>query len=65
MQALQTIYRHSQGEEKNSITTNGSVVMTIGLKNPCFHTVSYLLVDRLNSPMQPQMIKESINHISY
>ena len=59
-----TDYGHIQGEEKDSIATNALVVMAVGLKNPWFHPVAYFLVDRLNSQMQAQIIKESINHLT-
>ena len=57
-------YGHIQGEEKDSIATNALVVMAIGSKNPWFHPVAYFLVDCLNSQIQAQIIKESINHLT-
>ena len=59
-----TEYGHIQDKEKESFATNALVVMAVGLKNPWFHPVAYFLVDRLNSQMQAQIIKESINYLT-
>ena len=37
--------------------------MAVGLKNPWFHPVAYFLVDRLNSQMQAQIIKEGLQSV--
>ena len=59
-----TDYGHIQCEEKNSIATNALIVIAVGLKNPWFHPVAYFLVDHLNSQMQAQIIKQSINNLT-
>ena len=48
-------------EEQDTIAHNALVVMAVGLQKPWSYSIAYFLVNHMDSKMQAQIIKESIN----
>ena len=49
------------GEDQDTIAHNALVAMAVGLQKPWSYPIAYFLVNHMDSKMQAQIIKESIN----
>ena len=56
-----TDYGPILAEEQDTIAHNALVVMAVGLQKPWSYPIAYFLVNHMDSKMQAQIIKESIN----
>jgi hypothetical protein len=51
--------------DQDTIAHNALAVMTVGLQNPWSYPIAYFLVNHMDFKMQAQIIKESINLLTY
>ncbi|CAB4032804.1 THAP domain-containing 9, partial, partial [Paramuricea clavata] len=56
-----TDYGPILAEDQDTIAHNALVVMAVGLQKPWSYPIAYFLVNHMDSKMQAQIIKESIN----
>ena len=56
-----TDYGPILAEEQDTLAHNALVVMAVGLQKPWSYPIAYFLVNHMDSKMQAQIIKESIN----
>lgn len=56
-----TDYGPILAEEQDTIAHNALVVMAVGLQKPWSYPIAYFLVNHMDSKMQAQILKESIN----
>ena len=56
-----TDYGPILAEEQDAIAHNALVVMAVDLQNPWSYPIAYFLVNHMDSKMQDQIIKDSIN----
>ena len=56
-----TNYGPILAEEQDTIAHNALVVMAVGLQKPWSYPIAYFLVNHMDSKIQAQIIKESIN----